>query len=106
MESLTELFNRSGLEVLSISEEAGSLVVNSRSSAEIAVCPHCGTESRRDHSRYLRTLKDLPAVGTRLVMRLTVRKFFCDHCRRRERQRIFSEQFRGLALRGESRDRD
>ena len=30
-------------------------------------------------------------------MRLTVRKFFCDHCRRRRGwRRIFSEQFPGL----------
>ena len=64
MESLTELFNRGGLEVLGIADEAGLLVVSSRSYAEAVVCPRCGVESRRVHSHYTRTLKDLPAVGT------------------------------------------
>ncbi|RCS20964.1 transposase family protein, partial [Phyllobacterium salinisoli] len=54
-------------------------------------CPHCGTASRRVHSRYARTIADLPCAGRRIELHLTVRRFFCSaaHCRRK----IFAERF-------------
>ena len=42
------------------------------------LCPGCGQPSRRVHSRYTRTLADLPWMGTPVRMRLLVRRFFCD----------------------------
>jgi hypothetical protein len=42
-------------------------------------CPQCRTVSRRVHSRYTRTLWDVP-LGSRLVcLHLRLRKFFCDN---------------------------
>jgi hypothetical protein len=41
-------------------------------------CPLCGCLSRRIHSRYQRTLADLPWSQHRVWLVLTVRKFFCD----------------------------
>ncbi len=43
-----------------------------------AVCPACGQTSPRIHSRYFRTLSDLPWMGMAVQLRLQVRRFFCD----------------------------
>lgn len=52
-------------------------------------CPACGTPATRVQSRYRRTLADLPWQGVRVVLHVTVRRFFCDApgCPRR----IFAE---------------
>ena len=62
-----------------------------RASAVSAMCPCCGTCSRRIQSRYLRQAADLPIAGRRVVLRVTVRRFWCDAvlCRRR----IYAERF-------------
>ncbi|MER9338711.1 transposase family protein, partial [Mesorhizobium sp. M0293] len=62
-----------------------------RATALSATCPCCGTSSRRTQSRYLRQAADLPIAGRRVVLRVTVRRFWCDAvlCRRR----IFAERF-------------
>lgn len=62
-----------------------------RAAAPSATCPCCGTSSRRTQSRYMRQAADLPIAGRRMVMRVTVRLFWCDAvlCRRR----IFAERF-------------
>ncbi|WP_406410361.1 ISL3 family transposase [Streptomyces sp. NBC_01614] len=62
-------------------------------------CPDCGTVGRRVHSSYWRTLADRPVGGAMAVVRLRVRRFFCDRggCRRR----TFVEQVEGLTRRYE-----
>jgi hypothetical protein len=62
-----------------------------RVAAVSATYPYCGTTSRRPQSRYLRQAADLPIAGRRVVLRVTVRRFWCDAvlCRRR----IFAERF-------------
>jgi transposase len=47
------------------------------STAPTAVCPRCGTASDRIHSRYRRTVADLPAQGRLVALRLVVRRFRC-----------------------------
>jgi hypothetical protein len=47
------------------------------STAETAPCPGCGTPSDRVHSRYRRTVADVPCPDRRLVLRLRVRRFRC-----------------------------
>ena len=42
-------------------------------------CPDCQSGSSRVHSRYQRTLKDLPASGLSVHVKLHVRRFFCDN---------------------------
>jgi len=53
-------------------------------------CPLCNHPSQGVHSRYTRTLADLPWQGIALQIRLTVRRFFCttEDCKRR----IFTER--------------
>jgi transposase len=46
--------------------------------APTATCPSCGAAATRIHSRYARTLADLPWAGQPVRLRLTVRRFFCD----------------------------
>lgn len=59
-----------------------------------AACPRCGLPSERIHSRYRRTVADLPCQGRPCVLRLVVRKFRCSQpdCP----QRIFCERLPGL----------
>jgi transposase len=44
---------------------------------EEACCPLCGQSSRAIHSRYQRTVADLPWASTSVRLSLHVRKFFC-----------------------------
>jgi transposase len=74
---------------------------------EHRVCSLCGTRAEWVHSRYVRTLADLPWNGVAVQLHLTVRRFLCDaqDCSRR----IFAEQFPSLTApyaRRTSRPRD
>ncbi len=53
-------------------------------------CPLCAIPARRIHSRYVRTLADLPWADYRVRLQLRVRKWLCRnrHCPRR----IFTER--------------
>jgi transposase len=57
-------------------------------------CPLCDLPSSRVHSRYVRTLADLPWHGVAVSVQLTVRRFVCetDDCTRR----IFGERLAGI----------
>jgi transposase len=59
-----------------------------------ARCPTCNTPAKCIHSRYTRTLADLPWGSYRVTWRLRVRKFFCRQptCPRH----IFTERLPGL----------
>src|SRR3954463_9670308 len=61
-----------------------------------ARCPLCGKRSKRVHSRYERTLADLPWGAYAVTIRLRVRRLFCRNssCERR----IFAERLPELAL--------
>ena len=98
-----------GLQVLlphlagAIVEEAepagGLLCIRARARAGEVACPSCGRLSRRVHSRYERRLADGPVGGRRVVIRLQVRRLFCDApaCGKR----TFAEQVPGLTARYE-----
>jgi transposase len=65
--------------------------------AATAACPHCSRASARVHSRYQRRLADATIGGQPVVLRLEVRRFFCEHldCQ----ARTFTEQPTGLTTR-------
>lgn len=44
-----------------------------------ARCPLCGSKSARIHSRYPRTLADLPWRGIAVTFKVHARKFFCEN---------------------------
>jgi transposase len=66
-----KLLNLTGVRV---SESAITLVA--KPSARVALCPVCRKRSSRVHSRYTRTLADLPWQGIPVSVRLSVRRFF------------------------------
>lgn len=59
-----------------------------------AACPACGAESRAMHSRYQRTLADLPWAAYRVNLKIRVRRFRCRSadCLRR----VFTERIPDL----------
>ena len=64
-------------------------------------CPVCRFPTRRIHSRYVRTVAELPWGPWRVVLRLHVRKFFCANgrCTRR----ILTERLAPLVAPGARR---
>src|ERR1700677_408427 len=72
-----------------------------------AICPGCGIRSRHVHSRYSRTLRDLPCHGTPVRICLRTHRFYC---RSRDcRCRIFTQRLPMVAApygRKTCRDRD
>ena len=72
----------------------GILTLTLSSSGSTSTCPTCDQDSFRIHSHYERTLKDLPCLGQRVILRLGVRRFRCDtlHCPKR----TFAERFCAL----------
>ena len=61
------------------------------STARAASCPECGQPSRRYHSRYWRTVADLPWAEYAVQVRIALRKWRCrpTGCRRQ----VFCERF-------------
>jgi transposase len=55
-----------------------------------AHCPLCGARSTRRHSRYWRTLRDLPVQGNPITLRLRVGRWRCRN--RACERRIFTER--------------
>src|SRR3954462_3954717 len=62
----------------------------------MARCPLCGRRSKRVHSRYERTLADLPWDAYAVTIRLRVRRLFCRNIRCE--RRIFTERLPGITL--------
>ena len=73
------------------------LCIWARARAEQASCPACGRFSGRVHSRYQRRLADAAIGGRPVLIRLTVRRFFCPapDCP----VITFAEQVEGLTVR-------
>jgi transposase len=93
-----------GLKLEGLSIEAGKVGTLFASSYESrAHCPLCGSGSSRVHSRYLRTVSDLPWHGVSVKLDVRVRRFFCDEasCQRR----IFCERLPEVAARARKTDR-
>src|SRR5262245_17490047 len=66
-----------GLRVRHVTIEATRLTVAVESTRRTAPCPLCRRRSTRVHSRYVRTLADLPWAERAVRLRLTVRRFRC-----------------------------
>jgi transposase len=83
------------LDLIAIRSDANLITLVARTSSRVASCPACGKRSARVHSRYTRTLADLPWQGIPVTIRLRVRRFFCEEadCHKA----IFAERLPGLA---------
>jgi transposase len=80
-----------------ITVQDGVIVFSIQTTSQASACPDCGHFARRVHSRYGRTLSDLPWQGIPVRFRLRVRKLFCDNpqCHRR----IFAQRIPTVACR-------
>jgi transposase len=79
-----------GLKLESLSIEARHVSICMGSGATRCLCPVCGHRSARAHSRYHRTVSDLPWHGISVTLKIRARRFFCDDpsCKRK----IFCER--------------
>src|SRR5918992_5812853 len=75
-------------------DTATQLTFRVTSTQALVHCPVCRFPTRRIHSRYVRTVADLPWGPWHVVLYLHVRKFFCANgrCPRR----IFTERLAPL----------
>jgi len=97
MNAFTLLPTGDGLQVEKITSGANTLQIHIVTTAPEVCCPACGQFSVHLHSRYQRTLADLPWNRVAVRIQVKARKFFCDrtHCPRR----IFTEPLPELAAR-------
>lgn len=92
-----------GLKLEGLSIEAGKVTIFVISCASRARCPLCNHDSSRAHSRYVRTVSDLPWHGICVKLEVRVRRFFCDEasCERK----IFCERLEEVAARARKTSR-
>jgi transposase len=97
MNAFTLLPTGEGIHVEKITSGADTLLIHLVTTAPEVACPACGQLSLHLHSRYQRTLADLPWNRVAVRIQVQARKFFCDrtHCPRR----IFTEPLPELAAR-------
>jgi transposase len=83
-----------GVTVERVERKGRRVTIRGRGADPDATCPRCGVPSRRVHSRYERCLDDAALGGCSVLVRLAVRRFFCDNpdCPSRK----FVEQVGGL----------
>lgn len=80
--------------LLNVERSDQRIVVTAESKAA-AACPTCGSLSTSQHSRYWRTLKDLPVQGVPVVIRLRLSRW---RCRNRDcGQTIFTQRLATVA---------
>src|SRR5690606_19566304 len=91
------------LELISMTPSAHGITIQLRARRKVVPCPDCGELTGRIHSRYSRTLADLPWHGTAVRLRVETRRLFCpvSQCGRR----IFAERLSGTADRYARRTR-
>ncbi len=79
-----------GLRLAEIAVADESVTLQLFATRRTALCPSCRHRSHRVHSRYERTIADLPWSGTTVRLRVRVRRFICRDAACP--QRIFAEQ--------------
>lgn len=87
--SQSVLPGRNVLVLESVSDEKTHFIVKVRCEQE-ARCPGCRRISKACHSRYVRTLQDLPWQGRTVYLHVSVRRFRCRN--RRCAREIFAER--------------
>lgn len=86
-----------GLRLESLGIETGHVSIHVSSGSRSCLCPSCGRGSSRAHSRYSRTVSDLPWHGISVTLEIHARRFFCDV--RSCEQSIFCERLQQIAPR-------
>lgn len=84
MSSSFILPNYPGLQVTESSKTEETLFITIDSTLPTAICPFCQQTSSKVHSRYSRSVLDLPNADLKVKLHLNVRRFFCHNpvCKR------------------------
>ena len=93
-DSRTILPDPKTLNLVCVRADANAITITARTVSREARCPVCTRRSARVHSRYTRTLSDLPWQGIPVTVCLHAKRFFCDEdsCERE----IFAERLPGV----------
>src|SRR5438477_3624299 len=91
------LHDLSGLQLHHVFEEEQLITFVLITNSTQAVCPDCRRPSTRVHSRYTRTLADLPWAGRALRLKVQVRRFFCPGSKAQCGRLTFTERLPDLA---------
>ncbi|WP_328688083.1 transposase [Streptomyces phaeochromogenes] len=91
------LFPGIDVRVERVSASSDVLVVEAVSTARPGRCPDCRKLARRIHSAYQRALNERPLASRRVMVRLRVRRYFCN--RKSCSRKTFVEQVAGLSER-------
>ena len=83
------------LETWALEPAQSAITINLHACQAAARCPLCGRRSKRVHSRYERTLADLPWGEYAVTIRLSIRRLFCDNARCE--RRLFVERLPAVA---------
>lgn len=75
----------------SVTSKDTQVVLVAKTIKSVAPCPKCHQPSSRVHSRYQRTVADLPCFGVSVQLQLLTRRFFCVNQTRV--RRIFCELY-------------
>jgi len=80
------------LEFVDYEINGDELHLRAKSKRQTVKCSYCGTESFQVHSKRIRTLKDLPMQGKKVILKLEQKKYFCknENCAKK----TFAEQFK------------
>lgn len=95
------LLTKNGLAIAHVTVTKERVIANILTTRTAVPCPMCGQRAHRIHSRYRRTVADLPTQGVAVQLDLATRRFWCDAptCPRR----IFAERFPSLLAAGARR---
>jgi transposase len=94
MDINTLLPDPQAVRLILIQPSSDSITLIVKTIAPSSVCPCCHSPSNRIHSRYVRTVADLPWHGIAIRLLLHTRKFFCQ--RLNCPKRIFCERLPGV----------
>ena len=56
-----------------------NLVITVTRTNKSDICPCCGKKSNNVHSRYFRTIKDLPIQENKVILKIKAKVFFCKN---------------------------
>ncbi len=88
--NISSFYTDARLEIMDLLVEHDSIRLFVRCLNSHGVCPYCGTHSDKVHSKYSRTIVDLPILGKVVTIHMESRKFFCPNeaCKKK----TFAEQ--------------
>ena len=67
------------LEILSVAEEKEELILFMKSRSISYTCPNCGCKTDQYHDTHRRKVQDLPMLGKRVMLHITLHEFQCSN---------------------------